>query len=134
MNKTDQTEEVSLQEAGQKAEGIANIIRLVILIVVIIGGGSKAWFEIQDSKDRDIQADKKIEAYKSSSDKKIEAIKDNLKEQISALKKKSEEDHKTIQDIKTDVAVTRSQLQSLIQQGVVVLNKLEKMNDRLNEK
>ena len=82
------TRQKNTEDIGEKAERIKKVIQLVILIVSIVAAGSKAWFEIDQAKKRDLIADKKLETYKTATDKKIEVMKENFEQQIGEIKKK----------------------------------------------
>jgi predicted amino acid racemase len=89
-----------------------NIFQLLILLVGIVAGAAKMYHDLASHKEQV----------------------DSNKIQIAELKKKAIEDNKIINELKTNTAVMRSEIEGIRRQNTALLIKFDKLYDKLIDK
>ena len=89
-----------------------NLLQMVILIIGLVAGAFKIYHDLATQRDQVV----------------------TNKEQIYELKKKASEDNKIINELKTNSAVMRSELEGVRRQNTALLIKVEKIYDLMIDK
>ncbi|MCM8534223.1 MAG: hypothetical protein NE330_23875 [Lentisphaeraceae bacterium] len=96
----------SIKSIGQVADGLSSIFKIVVAVLIFLGSGARAYWDISNNK-------KLIIANKVESTAKIMALKNEVKAELTAVKKKFESGSEKMSKIQQDVAVTRADMSNL---------------------